>query len=105
MRIVLQYGEWVVVELDKPFCFAPKETREASYVAFNVNADQKLLKENLFELPQVMWRRSILGFPRYYHQVNIEQKDFPENVLQILKILRVLNEDGTVNSKYEEYKE
>lgn len=99
MKIVLQYREWIVVELDEPFCyFYP---RKASYVAFNANADSELFKEKNNLIPRVMWRKSLVGFPRYYHQVNIEQQDFPENVLKILKVLGILNNDDTVNSRYD----
>ena len=106
MRIVLQYRKWIVVELDKPFCYlAGNYPRTATYVSFNVYKDLDFFKDRTNMITRLVWRDSLVWYPSYYHPVNIEQKDFPENVLQILKILRVLNEDGTVNSKYEEYKE
>ena len=86
MRIVLQYRNWIVVELDEPFNYWGSRT--ANYVGLNVEADLDYFKEKNAMGP-LMWRKSLVGFPRYYHQVNIEQKDFPEKVLQILKVLGV----------------
>ena len=106
MRIVLQDEEWIVVELDNPFYFIPgKTSRKAKYVGFNINEDLEYFTNRKMVISRLAWKLTLAGYPSYFHAVNIEQKDFPEKVLQILKILGILNEDGTVNSKYEEYKE
>ncbi len=101
MRIVLTDGNWVVVELDKLFYFIPENTsRKAKYVGFNVNKELEYFKNKKIVMSRLTWKMTLECYPPHFYPVNIKQDDFPEKVIQILKILGILNDDITVNSKY-----
>lgn len=101
MQIVLTYENWVVVELDKSFYFIPENTsRKAKYVGFNVNKELEYFKNRKIVISRLTWKMTLECYPSHFRPANIKQDDFSEKVLQILKILGILNNDGTVNSKY-----
>ena len=104
MRIVLTYENWVVVELEKPFYYAGiSRNRKAKYVGFNTEKNLEWFQNEKIVLGRVLWKMALACFPDWWQETNIEQKDFPEKVIQILKTLSILNDDGTVNMMYKNF--
>ena len=100
MRIVLTYKNWVVVELDEPVYY-PRGI--ANYVGFDAEKNLEWFQNEKLISSRLIWRTALAMYPAHFQKADIPQKEFPEKVIQILKISGVLNDDGTANRMYKNF--